>query len=1023
MVTEPSRADVGARTAAAAVVTPNAEVEPTDDLYVDQWHFDLMGNGGGRSYIETIWSEYSGEGINVGVYDSGVQSTHYDLNDNYDASLHVVVDDLTLSGDPVLNPIPDDFHGTAVAGIIGAELDGDGVVGIAWGSSLTGVNIFDSASAAYINAGDFSGFLEATEQMANFDVTNNSWGAYPGFFVDNGLIEPTGFAYLTNFAFEYAIVNGRGGLGTNIVKSSGNENLDSNGDGLNASRYTITVAALLETGFAAYYSNYGANTLVSAAGGDAGGGDGTRLVTTTDLLGVDGIDAGDFTNSMNGTSAAAPMVTGVIALMLDANENLGWRDVQNILALTAFHTGSEFGAGPGLNEDHVWYFNGADNWNGGGMHFSEDYGYGNVDVFGAVRLAESFAIIDAAAKTSANEVQGGTSTLVVNLAPTDNSPNAPVTYQFVVTDSLDIEHVELTLNFNYQYMSDLEIILTSPDGTEVVVQTPAYDPGASLFNQSWVYGIEALRGELSAGTWTISFADYFATGTGTINTVELDFYGSTPGVDDVYYFTDEFSPMVTLDPSRATLSDTNGGVDWINMAAMSFDLTLNLTAGVAGFAGLVIAGGTVIENAITGDGDDTITGNSVANTLYGIRGSDTLNGGGGVDLLYGGAGDDTLSGGAAGDSMFGGLGNDTYVVDDASDVTLEDGAAGGLDLVRSSVTRTLGGGLENLTLTGADAINGTGNSLANLITGNGAANILDGRAGDDILIGAGGDDTYIVDSSLDLTTENSAAGGTDLVKSSVTRTLGANLENLTLTGAAAINGTGNGLANVLTGNGAANILDGKAGADTMIGGAGGDTYIVDNAGDVTQEASAAGGIDLVKSSVTRTLTANLENLTLTGGGSINGSGNTLANVITGNTGANSLSGLSGADTLVGGGGADTLIGGVGIDTLTGGAGGDKFVLNASTASTDRDVITDFTHGSDKIQLENSVFSGLGAVGTLAATKFWVGAGAHDADDRIIYDNASGKLYYDANGNAAGSKFLIATLDSGLTITNTDFQVI
>ena len=395
----------------------------------------------------------------------------------------------TLPGDPIANPPADDAHGTAVAGIIGAEPNGTGVVGIAWDSSLTGVNIFDPSSPAYINAADFSGFLEAVHQMANFDVTNNSWGAFPGFFVENGLVDPTGFGYQVNAEFEYAVENGRGGFGTNIVKSAGNENLNSNGDGLNASRYTITVNALLDNGFAANYSNFGANTLVSAPGGDSGNPpvDGTPRITTTDLLGTEGFNTfadpsgpQDFTDRMNGTSAAAPMVSGVIALMLDANPNLGWRDVQEILALTAFHTGSDFGSGPGLNEDHTWYFNGAENWNGGGMHYSEDYGYGNVDVFGAVRMAEAYAIIDAAPKTSANEVQNATEVMVVDLEPVDGAPGSPVTFNFSFDPDMVIEHVELTINYDYTFMSDLEVILTSPEGTDVQVQTPNITTEASL---------------------------------------------------------------------------------------------------------------------------------------------------------------------------------------------------------------------------------------------------------------------------------------------------------------------------------------------------------------------------------------------------------------------------------------------------------------------------------------------------------------------------------------------------------------
>ncbi|WP_420538217.1 beta strand repeat-containing protein [Microcystis aeruginosa] len=299
------------------------------------------------------------------------------------------------------------------------------------------------------------------------------------------------------------------------------------------------------------------------------------------------------------------------------------------------------------------------------------------------------------------------------------------------------------------------------------------------------------------------------------------------------------------------------------------------------------------------------------------------------DDFIGTSGSDTLAGTSAADAMTGLAGNDTYTVNDAGDLVIE-ALNQGTDTVQASISYTLTDNVENLTLTGTANLNGTGNNLNNILTGNSGNNILtglagndslDGKAGTDTMIGGLGNDTYTVDNTGDIVTEN-LNEGTDTVQASISYTLTDNVENLTLTGTANLNGTGNNLNNILTGNSGNNILtglagndslDGKAGTDTMIGGLGNDTYTVDNTGDIVTE-NLNEGTDTVKASISYTLTDNVENLTLTGTANLNGTGNNLNNILTGNSGNNILTGNEGNDTLNGAAGIDTLIGGLGNDT-------------------------------------------------------------------------------------------------------------
>jgi len=439
--------------------------------------------------------------------------------------------------------------------------------------------------------------------------------------------------------------------------------------------------------------------------------------------------------------------------------------------------------------------------------------------------------------------------------------------------------------------------------------------------------------------------------------------------------------------------------------------------------------GDNIENlTLTTSADLNGGGNTLHNVITGNSGDNRLDGKEGSDTLIGGAGNDRLTSADGMDSLVGGLGNDTYVVSTENDEIVEL-SAGGTDAVVATVLRsyTLNDNVEKLTLVGTH-IDGHGNVLANTITGTTGNNLLDGAGGADTLTGLAGDDTYLVDNAGDVVVE-AASAGTDEVFAKVTWTLGTNIERLTLEGSAAINGTGNALANRLIGNDAANtlsggsgndllmgyggadVLDGGAGVDTLKGGTGNDTYVVDSASDVIAETSTtASEIDLVKSSVSWSLGANLEKLALQGSAAINGTGNGLANTLVGNSGANVLDGGSGSDTLAGGAGADTFV-----------------FRNSLSAASNLDRITDFSVVDDRIQLENGIFKAFGATGAISASNLRAGAGvtaATDANDHLLYNATTGALYYDADGSGSASAAIqFATLGTGLALTASDFVIV
>lgn len=531
------------------------------------------------------------------------------------------------------------------------------------------------------------------------------------------------------------------------------------------------------------------------------------------------------------------------------------------------------------------------------------------------------------------------------------------------------------------------------------------------------------------------------TTTRTGNTV----YGFNSTADAwVYDFTLNLHPVLCIWDSAG--NDTLDLSGWttscvINLAPGSFSSCDAMTYNIS------IAYDCVVENGLGGGGADTITGNAVANNLYGLLGNDTLTGGGGNDVIDGGGGSDTVvySGARANYLVAWNAATSTFTVTD-----LRAGTPDGADTVRgaeyfrfSDVTVTAadlasgagtGGGSGTTGTAGADTLNGTaaadqmfGYGGNDVLNGNGGNDRLDGGTGSDTMRGGTGDDTYVVDSSGDVVVEL-AGQGVDLVQTTLASyTLGADVEKLTFTGSGNHYGSGNGLANVITGGAGGDSLYGQAGHDTLIGGggndrldggtgsdgmyggAGNDTYIVDSTGDLTSESANEGYDQVLTSLAAFTLRANFESLTYTGSASFTGTGNDLANSISGRNGADVLSGCGGNDTLYGYGGNDVLVGGTGGDRLIGGGGADTFRFlswSDSTFGGNADVVHDFSRAQgDRIDL--SAIDARTTTGGNDAFTF-IGAGA--------FSGAAGQLRY-AGGTLSGDVDGNGVADFSITLSN------
>jgi Ca2+-binding RTX toxin-like protein len=593
----------------------------------------LLGAQDGGAGLLGAWQLALGRGVRIGLLDSGLNAGHSDF---------VAGQALSLGPDPVAG----DAHGTRVAGLIAGRIDNAiGGMGAATGAVILAERMdFTAQPAPAVMAA-------ALVRQAEMEVSNNSWG-WSRAFADNFrtiAFQPVASAILDGAR------EGRGGLGTVWVFAGGNGRLmkdgqnhgdDSNFHNLTNARQTIAVGASDAEGRVAFFSSPGANLLLVAPG---------QALTTADGL-ADGATGRAW---VSGTSYAAPLVSGTVALMLEVNPGLGYRDVQQILAMTA----RPLASAPGTA-------NGAAQVNGGGLVFSRDAGFGLLDAEAAVRLARHHA----GGATAATEAALST---VLSLA--DAAPN-PLEHRMTVTvaapeDGLRVEWVELELTLRDADLRSMEIELISPAGTRTVI-APNLTAIGGTTSLAFTFTSAATWGEDAAGDWTVVLSHPVASSAFSLTRAELRLFGTAGGDDGTRWFTDAWAGLAAADPARQTIGHAADGAGTLNFAAVRGDVMLDLRDGAGALDGVGFDLASAFDRVIGGAGADSLSGartadrlagDDGADTLAGRAGNDRLDGGDGDDWLHGGAGDDTLTGGGARDRLRGQAGQDVLTGGEGDD--------------------------------------------------------------------------------------------------------------------------------------------------------------------------------------------------------------------------------------------------------------------------------------------------------------------------------------------------------------------
>ncbi|MCX6855594.1 MAG: S8 family serine peptidase, partial [Verrucomicrobia bacterium] len=455
-----------------------------------QWHLKNTGQNEGVTGIDLnvvpAWDSYKGTGIRIGILDDGMEVGHPDFTGNADTTNDRDFND--LDNDPT--PSAGDYHGTACAGVAAARGHNNlGVSGVAPEAMLVGMRLIAAPTTDDVEADAFAFKKDI------IDIKSNSWGPF-----DNAY-GASGPGPLSNAALIDAATTGRGGKGTVFLWAGGNGNAngdDSNYDGWAASPYAIAVGAVGDDGESVWYGEPGANILVCAPSNG-----GKQSITTTDRAGSTGYSSGDYTSTFGGTSSSTPAVAGVVALMLQANPNLSYRDVQEILMRTATKNDPNNGG---------WVTNGA------GFDFHHQFGSGLVNAQAATNMAATWTNLPA----RQTRVIAATALAL----PIPDGGSAGLTHPFSVTnaDNLRLEHVTVSVKATHPYRGQLEWWLTSPSGVRSrLARSRGNDTGANL---DWTFMSTHFWGERSEGTWKLQVYDNNLADAGTLEEATITFYGT-----------------------------------------------------------------------------------------------------------------------------------------------------------------------------------------------------------------------------------------------------------------------------------------------------------------------------------------------------------------------------------------------------------------------------------------------------------------------------------------------------------------